>query len=401
MGSTQIIRGGDRHQLEGGARLVVIRDNRIAPGFHQDIHAGAAQRIYQIGIVMNRLRQIVQTAFRIPCIRNFDLDVLFLEDFLNIFLEFVDILFARQLVGIVRIKVRQVGHCQYLTGLDVHNDAGNAVSRLRIVGKCGLEVLFQIVLDIAVDGQHKRVAVGRRNVLLGFRHNVLILCILHANQSSGGAGQFIVVLGFQTVCAVVVAADISQHRRQEGAVLIVPLGIRLGVDAGAVCRFELLIQLLGYVLIDLLRDNFVLRVRLLDLLHHGIVINSQRFGQDGRKRLLLTFRRDALLDLALVHNGLRIDRNALYGGGFSQNLHIRVVDLAAVGRDERVARLQRRRLLHIEIVIEYLHIQQPHAYQPETDQCKQHGQPADTRAHLMVGSLNCHLVSLHIVPEKA
>ena len=47
--------------------------------------------------------------------------------------------------------------------------------------------------------------------------------------------------------------------------LIVPLGIRLGVDAGAVCRFELLIQLLGYVLIDLLRDNFVLRVRLLDL----------------------------------------------------------------------------------------------------------------------------------------
>lgn len=79
----------------------------------------------------------------------------------------------------------------------------------------------------------------------------------------------------------------------------------------------------------------------------------------------LTFRRDALLDLALVHNGLRIDRNALYGGGFSQNLHIRVVDLATVGRDERVARLQRRRLLHIEIVIEYLHIQQPHAYQPE------------------------------------
>ena len=123
MGSTQIIRGGDRHQLEGGARLVVIRDNRIAPGFHQDIHAGAAQRIYQIGIVMNRLRQIVQTAFRIPCIRNFDLDVLFLEDFRNIFLEFVDILFARQLVGIVRIKVRQVGHGEHLTGLNVHNNA--------------------------------------------------------------------------------------------------------------------------------------------------------------------------------------------------------------------------------------------------------------------------------------
>ena len=211
----------------------------------------------------------------------------------------------------------------------------------------------------------------------------------------------IVVLGFQTVCAVVVAADVSQHRRQEGAVLIVPLGIRLRVDAGAVCRFELLIQFLGYVLIDLLRDNFVLRVRLPELLHHGIVIHIQRFGQDGRKRLLLTFRRDALLDLALVHNGLRIDRNALYSGGFSQNLHVRVVDLAAVGRDERVARLQRCRLLHIEIVIEYLHIQQPHAYQPETDQCKQHGQSADTRAHLMVGSLNCHLVSLHIVPEKA
>ena len=50
---------------------------------------------------------------------------------------------------------------------------------------------------------------------------------------------------------------------------------------------------------------------------------------------------------------------------------------------------------------EVAHIQQPHAYQPETDQCKQHSQPADTRAHLMVGSLNCHLVSLHIVPEKA
>lgn len=99
--------------------------------------------------------------------------------------------------------------------------------------------------------------------------------------------------------------------------LIVSLGIRLGVDAGAVCRLELLIQFLGYVLIDLLRNNFVLRVRLLDLFHHGIVINSQRFGQDGRKRLLLTFRRDALLDLVLVHNGFRIDRNALYGGGFS------------------------------------------------------------------------------------
>ena len=401
MGRTQIIRGGDRHQLEGGARLVVIRDNRIAPGFHQDIHAGAAQRIYQIGIVMNRLRQIVQTALLIPGIRNFDLYVLFLEDFRNIFLEFVDILVARQLVGIVRIKVRQVRHGEHLTGLDVHDDAGNAVSRLRIVGKCGLEVLFQIVLDIAVDGQHKRVAVGRRNILLGFRHNVLVLLVLHAHQTARRARKLVVILGFQAVRAVVVAADVSQNRRQEGAVLIVPLGIRLRVDAGAVCRFELLIQFLGYVLIDLLRDNFVLRVRLPELLHHGIVIHIQRFGQDGRKRLLLTFRRGALLDLALVHNGLRIDRNALYGGGFSQNLHVRVVDLAAVGRDERVARLQRCRLLHIEIVIEYLHIQQPHAYQPETDQCKQHGQSADTRAHLMVGSLNCHLVSLHIVPEKA
>lgn len=67
----------------------------------------------------------------------------------------------------------------------------------------------------------------------------------------------------------------------------------------------------------------------IDLFHHGVIINSQRFGQDGRKRLLLTFRRNALLDLALVHNGLRIDRNALYGGGFCQNLHIRVVDRSA------------------------------------------------------------------------
>ena len=183
--------------------------------------------------------------------------------------------------------------------------------------------------------------------------------------------------------------------------LIVPLGIRLGVDAGAVCRFELLIQLLGYVLIDLLRDDLVLRIGFLDLGHYGIVIHIQRFGQDLRQRLLLRLCRDTLFHLVLVYDRLWGDRDALYGGGFSQNLHVRVVDLAAVGRDERVARLQRRRLLHIEIVIEYLHIQQPHAYQSETDQCEQHSQSADTRAHLMVGSLNCHLVSLHIVPEKA
>ena len=262
-------------------------------------------------------------------------------------------------------------------------------------------MLFQIVLDIAVDGQHQRIAVRRRDVLLGLRHDIPVLPVLHAHQTARRAGKLIVILGFQTVSAVVVAADISQHRRQKGAMLIVPLGIRLGVDAGAVCRFELLIQLLGYVLIDLLRDDLVLRIGFLDLGHYGIVIHIQRFGQDLRQRLLLRLCRDTLFHLVLVYDRLRGDRNALYGGGFCQNLHIRVVDLAAVRRDERVARLQRRRLLHIEIVIEYLHIQQPHAYQPETDQCKQHGQPADTRAHLMVGSLNCHLVSLHIVPEKA
>ena len=46
---------------------------------------------------------------------------------------------------------------------------------------------------------------------------------------------------------------------------VVPVSYtHLGVDAGAVCRFELLIQLLGYVLIDLLRDDLVLRIGFLD-----------------------------------------------------------------------------------------------------------------------------------------
>ena len=388
---TQLIGGGNRHQLECGARLVVVGNDRVVPRFHQDVHAGAAQLIDQLIVLLDVLRQIVQAARLVPFVRNIHLDARIGEDFVHILLELGDILVARQLVGIVRIEVRQVRHRQHFAGLDIHDDAGNAVTGLRVICQRGFEVFFQIILDVAVHGQHQRVAVGRGDILLGVRHDVLVLRVLHAHDAARRAGELVVVLGFQTVGAVIVAADIAQHRRQERAVLIIALGVRLGIHTGALRCLELFVQLLGNVLIDLLCDDLVLRVGLLDLRHHGVVIDIERFGQDGRQCLPLGFRRNAFFLLDLAHDGLRRDCDALYLGRFGQCLHIRIVDLAAVGRDERVAGLQRRCLLDVKIVMEHLHIQQPQSDRTEADHHKDHGQQPDARAHLVIGSLNCHV----------
>ena len=100
-------------------------------------------------------------------------------------------------------------------------------------------MLFQIVLDITVDRQHQRIAVRCGDVLLGLRGHINALCILQTHHPSRRAGKLIVILHFQPSRAVIFAVDITQHRGQKCAVLIIPLGIRFRIYAGAARFFQL------------------------------------------------------------------------------------------------------------------------------------------------------------------
>ena len=102
-------------------------------------------------------------------------------------------------------------------------------------------MLFQKVLDVAVNGQHKGVAVLRRNILLGIGRHIFILRILYTHNTSSRTGKHVVILGFQTICAIVIAADIAKHSRKERTLLVIPFGIWLGIHTCAARLLQLLI----------------------------------------------------------------------------------------------------------------------------------------------------------------
>ena len=361
----KLVGGRDCHQLEGRTRLVVVGNDRVAPGFHQDVDTGRTELAHEVVIALNVLGQVRKTALLVPFIRNDGRNLRVRQDLLYVRFQLVDVDLARQVISVIRVEVRQVRHGEHFAGLDVHNDAGNAVARLRIVRKRSFKVLFKVILNIAVDGQHERVAVLRRDVLLRVGHDVLVVGVLHAHDAARRAGKLTVVLRLDAVSAVVVAADVAEHRRKERAVLIVALGVGFGIDARAARCLQLGVQLLGDVLIDLLRNNFVFRIGLVQLFHHAVVADRKGLGKDGRKRLALDIGGHAVLLLGLGHNALGRYRDALDLGGLGEHLHIRVVDLAPVRGDKGVARLERRRLLNIEIMVKDLHIQQAQADQTE------------------------------------
>ena len=172
--------------------------------------------------------------------------------------------------------------------------------------------------------------------------------------------------------------------------LIIALGVRLGVHAGAAGSLELGVELLGDVLVDLLRDDLVFRVGLVQLLHDAVIADVERLGKDGRERLTLNVSGHAVLLLGLGHDRLGRYRDALDLGGLGEHLHVRVVDLAAVRGDEGIARLERRGLLDIEVVVEHLHIEQAHADQTEADDQKQRREHAQTHRHINSGLFFSH-----------
>src|SRR5699024_8853881 len=132
-----------------------------------------------------------------------------------------------------------------------------------------------------------------------------------AHHTPRGAGELVVILRLNAVNAVVIAVHIAKYSGQEGALLIIALGIGLRIDARAAGRFQRGVQLLGNVLIHLLRDDLIARVRVLDLAEHGIVIQVKRVGQNGRQRLLLALRADALVHFALADDRTRRHADAL------------------------------------------------------------------------------------------
>ena len=139
-----------------------------------------------------------------------------------------------------------------------------------------------------------------------------------------------------------------------------------------------------------LRDDLVFRVGLFQLLHDAVVADVERLGKDGRERLTLDIGGHAVLLLGLGHDRLGRNRDALDLGGLGEHLHVRVVDLAAVRGDEGIARLERRGLLDIEVVVEHLHIEQAHADQTEADDQKQRREHAQTHRHINSGLFFSH-----------
>ena len=172
-------------------------------------------------------------------------------------------------------------------------------------------MLFQDILDVAVDRQHKRVSVRCRNVLLIIIRHILVFGILRTDDAPCSTGKLALVFGFQAVNAHVIVVDIAQHGGKESAVFVIPLGVRLGIDRVAAARgLELFIQGVFRVLIYLLGDDLILGIGSFDFPQHGVVVQLQRVGKDLRQLLLLLFRRYPLVHLGLVDHSLGIDRNA-------------------------------------------------------------------------------------------
>ena len=332
--------GGQGHRLEGGAGLVGILIALVAPL----LELGGSQGFV---IFFGALRKALQRG-----------QELFVGD-------------GAVIVGIV-IGVRGHGHDG--AGVDVHDDAGGTVFGVELLHHA-LDALFQVILDIDIQGQHQVAAVFRVVILLIVKEQGLIVVVLGCDRQSGGAGEDAVILRLQAVGADVVGVDEAQYIGGQGAVAVVALGVGPQENApqGPLLilrhRVALVVDLavdkaahlVGHVLLRLFHQLLILGLGLLHLGEDRLLIQSQDPGKTpgnialvqhlrrgvGLALLLRLFRRFLDGVLLVIHKGLDLqgrEEDQLRRGGFRQNVAAAVIDGAPGGGDHGAGRLLGHRL---------------------------------------------------------
>ena len=139
--------------------------------------------------------------------------------------------FVRDDAGLVGVVGGGGGHGQHGPGVHVHHDAygprGNMVFLHRVPQR-----VFQIVLDLGVDGQPQAVALGGKTLGLVALFQRVAPGVDRSQHHAVLAGEQAVVLQLQPGDPGVVHIGEPQHRREELPLRIPPFGVLIDADAG-------------------------------------------------------------------------------------------------------------------------------------------------------------------------
>ena len=194
-----------------------------------------------------------------------------------------------------------------------------------------LQVLFEVILDGRVDGQVHVVALRLVIVILVVdKEHIRAAVVRRADDAAGAAGEVAVIALLKTVTSLVVLPDKADDVRGQTAVGIVPLGIRLDLDADELLLFFERTHLFRHVRLDLALDDLIPAVGVFRHAQDLIIIDVQNLGKFARDHLRVF----------LVRGDLgRADEDRVDRGIHGQDFAVRVIDRAARGRDLRLAYL--------------------------------------------------------------
>ena len=313
------------------------------------------------------------------------------------------LLFLAEDEGMVGVVFRIGGHGKDAAVVHIHDHAdGRALYLIVAVGD--LQVLFQIMLQHLVDGEHQRRAV------LGFVIKLIVL----GDGIAVGIGQRdrparrprkeLVILPFQAGQALLIAAHAAQHAGQKAAIGIIAGGIRFKIEkAGIFIVLNELPHRVGLILFHAPEQHLIGAV-LFRLLQDGLRIQLQQGGQglhDGLQplfpdgfaglrrqlRLFVHIPGGQMMGLQIVPL-FRAEQVAVFlrpqlpgaedehfrAGGDRQRLAVGIVNGAPLGIDGHIPRLAAEGLLLVKILTDDLQIGQSGQDRREAQDAEHHRQ---------------------------
>ena len=297
--------------------------------------------------------------------------------------------------------ISRVGrHGQDGAAVDVHDDARAALGGVELGDHAG-KALFQRRLDTPVQRQHQAVAVFRIIVLLILIEHVVAVVVPGGDGKARGALKNAVVLGLQAHAAHIVIVDKAQHIGRQGAVGIIPLGVRLHVHTvdphGAFIRVgdqhglpividgrqlvalivdltvDELAHLVGNFLVHPLFHDLVGGAGFFHLLQDGLLIHFQDAAQAPGDVFGVPDLRVALLRLLLqiLLQSLGIHEHIFRRSGHRQRMPVPVVDRAPGRGDDGASGLLGHSLFLQFVVLTDLQVEELQKQRPEGDNTQQ------------------------------
>ena len=188
--------------------------------------------------------------------------------------------------------------------------------------------VFQIMLDIGVDGQPQAVALGRKTLGLIALLQRVAPGVHRREHYAVFAGEQVVVPQLQSRDARIVHIGEAQHRGQQLSLRVPPPGVLIDADAGDAVFFAEVPHPVGRLPVHAVAQEAVVGAAVTELFQELALVQLQYFGKAmGRKG-----------EFVLRHlPGRGPDRPAAAVGGEEHS--VCAEDLAPVGRDDGVPQL--------------------------------------------------------------